>query len=192
MLTVQIDITGDTALLMHADTLADPLLPETKEFKKVTGKKTKTEADHEAMARMEFLASLYLDDGQVVIPNRNIMKNLIEGARVTKMGPKVERGVTITAAFFPLQYKGPRDPEGLYADKNFVSRMTVKNQMSRVVRTRPIFRQWAVGVSALIDPAVVSVDDLQEIASNAGALIGLGDYRKGGGFGRYSATVKAL
>jgi hypothetical protein len=192
MLTVQIDITGDTSLLLHADTLADPLHPLTKEFKKVSGKRTKTDADHEAMARQEFLAGLYFEDGQVVIPSRNITKNLIEGARVTKMGPKVERGVTIAGASFPLQYKGPRDPEGLYMDKNFVSRMTVKVGQARTVRCRPIFRQWAVTVSALIDPAVVSVDDLQEIASNAGALIGLGDYRKGGGFGRYSAVVKAI
>ena len=144
------------------------------------------------MARQEFLAGLYFEDGRVVIPNRNIMKNLIEGARVTKMGPKVERGVTIMGASFPLQYKGPSDPEGLYADKNHVSRMTVKVGQARTVRCRPIFREWALTVSALIDPAVVSVDDLREIASNAGALIGLGDYRKGGGFGRFTAVVKAV
>ena len=191
MLTVQIDITGDTALLMHADTLADPLAEVTKAFKKVSGKRTKTDADHEAMARQEFLAGLYFEDGRVVIPNRNIMKNLIEGARVTKMGPKVERGVTIMGASFPLRYKGPSDPEGLYADKNHVSRMTVKVGQARTVRCRPIFREWALTASALIDPAVVSLDDLQEIASNAGALIGLGDYRRGGGFGRFTAVVKA-
>lgn len=191
MLNVQIDITGETALLMHADTLADPLAEVTKAFKRVSGKRTKTDADHEEMAWQEFRAGLYLEDGKVVIPNRNIMKNLIEGARVTKSGPKVERGVTITGSSFPLIYDGPSDPAALYADKNFVSRMTVKVGQARTVRCRPLFRQWSVSVTALIDPAIVSVDELADIAANAGALIGMGDYRKGGGFGRFTATVKA-
>ena len=190
MLNVRIGITGDTALLMHADTLADPLAEVTKAFKKVSGKRTKTDADHEEMAWQEFRAGLYIEDGRVCIPNRNIMKNLIEGARVTKSGPKVERGVTITGSAFPLEYDGPSDPAGLYADKNFVSRMTVKVGQARTVRCRPVFRQWSVTATALIDPAIIDLDDLQEIASNAGALIGLGDYRKGGGFGRFSAVVK--
>ncbi|WP_298510532.1 hypothetical protein [uncultured Nocardioides sp.] len=182
-------MTGDTPLLQHADVLADPLADVTKAFKKVSGKRTKTDQDHEEMARMEFLAGLYFEDDKVVIPNRNIMKNLVEGARVTKMGPKVERGVTISGAYFPLVYDGPKTPEALYADKNFVSRMTVKVGTARTIRCRPIFRKWAVTATALIDPAIISVEELQDIATNAGALIGLGDYRRGGGFGRFSARV---
>src|SRR5574343_1093909 len=191
MLNVSIKITGYTALLMHGDQLADPLADVTKAFKKVSGKRTKTDADHEDMARMEFLAGLYVEDGQIVIPNRNIMKCLIEGARVTKMGTKVERGLTVTGTAFPLVHDGPSDPEKLYADKNFVSRMTVKVGQSRTIRCRPVFKRWSVTATALIDPAVISLDELQDIASNAGALIGLGDYRKGGGFGRFSAHVTA-
>lgn len=191
MLNVNIEITGNTALLMHADTLADPLAEATKVFNKVKGKRTKVDADHEEMAWQEFRAGLYVENGVICIPNRNIMKNLIEGARVTKSGPKVERGVVINGTAFPLEYDGPSDPAALYADKNFVSRMTVKVGQARIIRCRPVFRHWAVAAAALIDPAIINLDDLQEIASNAGALIGLGDYRKGGGFGRYSAVVKA-
>jgi len=127
VLNIEIEIVGLTPLLMHADTLADPLAEETKAFKRVSSKRTKTDADHEEMARQEYQAGLYLDgDGRVVIPNRNIMKCLIEGARITKSGVKVERGFTVTAAEFPLIYDGPSTAEGLYADKRFVSRMTVK------------------------------------------------------------------
>ena len=191
MLNVKIGVTGDTALLMHADTLADPLAEVTKAFKKVSGKRVKTDADHEEMAWREFLAGLYVEDGRISIPNRNVMKCLIEGARVTKSGAKVERGVTISGTAFPLQYDGPAEPDALYADKNHVSRMTVKVGTARTMRCRPIFRQWGFVATALIDPAVISADELQDIASNAGALIGLGDYRRGGGFGRFSAVVKA-
>lgn len=191
MQSVQIDITGDTVLLMHADTLADPLSEVTKAFKKVSSKRVKTDADHEEMARAEFRAGLYLEDGVISVPGRNLMKCLIEGARITKSGAKVERGLTIAGSAFPLEYNGPRDPDALYADKNFVSRMSVKVGTAKTMRCRPQFRTWGLTASAWIDPAVLNLDELQDIATNAGAMIGLGDYRKGGGFGRFSATVKA-
>ncbi len=192
MINVSIGITGTTKLLMHADTLADPLDPKTKEFKRVSGKRTKTDADHEEMARLEYLAGLYLDgDGQVAIPYRNVMKCLIEGARITKSGPKIERGLTMTGAEFPLIYDGPTTPETLYANKNFVSRMSVKVGQARTMRCRPAFTNWALIAEAMIDPAVLSPEELQDIATNAGRFIGLGDYRKGGGFGRFQAEVAA-
>mgnify|MGYP000700418534 CR=1 FL=1 len=43
VIDVRIDITGMTPLLMHSDRLADPLLPESKAFKRVTSKRTKTD-----------------------------------------------------------------------------------------------------------------------------------------------------
>lgn len=189
IIPIRIDITGITPLLMHSDQLADPLLPETKVFKRVSGKRTKTDADYEDMARMEFLAAIYLNsDGRVCIPGRNIMKCLIEGARITKNGPKIERGL-VMGAEFPLTYQGPSDPESLYANKNFVSRMTVKVSTARTIRCRPQFRSWELSATGIIDPSVLSVEELDDIARNAGALIGLGDYRKGGGFGRFEAVV---
>jgi hypothetical protein len=200
VINVSIGITGTTKLLMHADTLADPLDPKTKEFKRVSGKRTKTDADHEEMARLEYLAGLYLGtfegkNGVVMvvpaIPYRNVMKCLIEGARITKSGPKIERGLTMTGAEFPLIYDGPTTPEKLYADKNFVSRMSVKVGQARTMRCRPAFTSWALIAEAMIDPEVLSAEELQDIATNAGRFIGLGDYRKGGGFGRFTAEVQA-
>lgn len=194
MLTVKIDMTGLTPLLLHSDSLSDPLAEETKAFKRVSSKRAKTDADHEAMAEMEYRAGLYLGaDGGVVIPARNVTKCLIDGARITKAGAKVERGLAPMAAEFPLIYDGPVTPDGLYADKRFVSRMTVSSTGRpggpRVVRCRPIFRQWRVSASLMVDVALLSLDELGDIATNAGQMIGLGDYRKGGGFGRFRAVV---
>ncbi len=187
-----VELTGKSGLLMNQDTLADPLHPKTKAFKRISGKKTKTDADHEEMARLEYMAELYADeDGVVSIPGRNIMKCLVDGARVTKSGAKVERGLSMYGAWFPLDYKGPTTPESLYADKNFVSRMTVKVGVKRVVRCRPIFRRWGLVAHVLVDPAVLSLEELQDIATTAGQLIGLGDYRRLGGFGRFDAKVSA-
>lgn len=190
MITATLNITGTTPLLMHADTLADPLSPEYKEMRKVSAKRVKTDEDHETMARLEWVAGLYTGtDGAPCIMGRNVMKCLIEGARVTKSGPKIERGLVVTGQDFPLVYEGPRDVGGLFADKRFVSRMTVKVGQARIMRCRPMFKVWGARVGVLIDPKIISVDDLREIAADAGALIGLGDYRKGGGFGRFLVEV---
>jgi hypothetical protein len=190
--TVRIRIKGFTPLLMHSDRLADPLLPETKAFKRVSAKRTKTDADYEEMARREYEAALYFgDDGRICVPGRNLMKCFIEGARVTKSGPKVERGLVV-AGDFPLEYEGPVDPEKLYEDRAFVSRMTVKVGTARTVRCRPIFRAWGLTADAMSDSSVLSVEELGDIVRNAGALIGLGDYRRGGGFGRFEAEVTAV
>ena len=189
--SVTIKITGDTALLMHADTLADPLSEVTKAFKRVSGKRAKTDEDHEAMAAMEYRAGLYVEGGAIVIPGRNIVKALIEGGRITKSGAKIERGFGVLGTAFPLDHDGPADLDALYRDKNFVSRMTVKVGTSKTIRCRPLFRRWGLDVAAYFDPAVLSLDELQDIAADAGQMIGLGDYRKGGGFGRFSAVVGA-
>lgn len=190
ILDFQMDITSLRELLMHSDKLVDPLLPESREFKRLSSKRTKTESDHEEMARREYLAGLYLDeDGNVAIPDKNVMRCLIEGARVTKSGPKIERGCVLDGPHFRLNYTGPQTPADLYADRNFVSRMSVKVGTQKIMRCRPIFRQWGLTVTGIIDESVLSVEELGDIARNAGALIGLGDYRKGGGFGRFLATV---
>jgi hypothetical protein len=180
-------------LLMHAATLADPLDPQTKEFKRISGKKSKTEDDHELMSMMEFAAGLYLDDdGRPCIPAGNLMKCLIEGARVTKSGPKIERGVTLAGVDFPLIYDGPTDPADLYQDRRFVDRRSVVNQRARVMRTRPVFKQWAFEAEAHIDPAILDVSDLASIVTDAGNLIGLGDHRKIGGYGRFTGNVAVI
>jgi hypothetical protein len=177
-------------MAMQKVTIGFKSIGPTKEFKKISGKRVKTDADHEEMARLEFAAGLYQgQDGQIVIPAQNVMKCLIEGARMTKSGAKVERGVTLAAPEFPLEYDGPTNPDALYSDKRFVSRMTVKVGQSRTMRCRPQFINWQLTIKVYIDPTVINEAELADIAANAGSFMGLGDYRKGGGFGRFEAKV---
>lgn len=190
---VALEITGTTTLIMQKDTLADPLHPATKAFKKISGKRVKTDEDHEAMARMEFMAGLYLDDEkQVIMPLRNVKKCLIEGARITKAGKKVERGVLFNGLAVPLEYEGPRTPEELYADPDFVSRMTVVVARAKTIRVRPRFIRWGLSAQLFVDTAVLNLEELSDIAVNAGRMEGLGTYRASGGFGRFDAKVRVL
>lgn len=191
---VRLDFTAITPMLMHSDVLADPLNPLTKEMKRFSSKRTKTDEDHEKMASLEFAASIYRDqDGEIVVPAANVKKCLIEGARVNKSGPKIERGVTLLGVNFPLSYgTTKKSADELFSDAAFVDRRSVKVGQTKVMRVRPVFNEWALTVEAFIDPAICSVDDLSEIAQNAGNLIGLGDHRKVGGYGRFDAKVSAL
>jgi hypothetical protein len=186
-LTIQGDGNG---LLVHNARLSDPLDPAAKALKKLSGKRNKTEEDHLQLSRVEFEGGLYFDD--VVgpyIPDQNIFRALVDGAKLTKMGVKVTRGLFLTTQVNPLAYNGPRDVEGLWAAGN-VHKASVKVGTQRVVRTRPWFREWGVEVEGFLDPSVMELAELQAVADNAGRFIGMGDWRPR--FGRFNASVESI
>ncbi|HEX2578660.1 MAG TPA: hypothetical protein VHK88_20115 [Aquihabitans sp.] len=188
---VRISIEGTAPLLCHNIQLADPLNPIAKAMKAISAKRKKTEDDHEQLARLEFEGGLYLAPGVgPYVPGVNIEKSIVEGARITKQGKQVERGLFVTDNEVPLLYQGPRAVEDLWADVNFRSSMAVKVGQARVMRTRPIFRSWALDVDAEVDPALLDMANLSAICEDAGRMVGIGDYRPR--FGRFDVEVHAL
>lgn len=183
-----ITIAGTAPLLMHNSRLANPIDPAAKAIKRVTGKRTKTDEDHEELARLEHVGSLYFDaDAGPYIPADNIWRCLYDAAKKSKRGPKVKEGVFISTDVNPLAYRGPRDIDGLWKDENFRHIASAKVTTSRVMRCRPIFREWAVDAEGELDLAVLDLVELTQIAETAGHLVGLGDWRPR--FGRFTATV---
>ncbi len=184
-----ITLTGTTALLMHNIRLADTLDPIAKKLKKISSKRTKTDDDHAELAQIEFLGGLYLDpDVGPYIPGENIQKCLVLAGRINKLGKNVERGVFIDTDVNPLAYNGPRDAEALWADENFRHRSAVRVGTARVMRSRPMFRQWKCQAHGLLDTNQLNLDDLRSITVNAGAMIGIGDWRPR--FGRFTAEIE--
>lgn len=182
---------GTHTLLMHNARLSNPLDDIAKAMKRISAKRTKTEDDYEEMARLEHAGGLYLDaDAGPFIPGQNFERCLVDAARITKAGKKIERGVFIDTDVNPVSYTGPRDVAGLWADENFRHSASVKVGQVRVTRTRPQFRQWAVDAAGEYDAAVINLDELREIAGTAGRMIGLGDWRPR--FGRFTAEVERL
>ena len=59
METIKIKVTGTAPLMMHADTLANPLSQITQAHRSLTSKRKKTDEDHLAIARSEFMAGCY-------------------------------------------------------------------------------------------------------------------------------------
>lgn len=116
---------------------------------------------------------------------------------MTKNGKDVERALLILDDVCPVAYKGPRTVEGLYADKRYVLRKSVKTGASRrVMRTRPMFPEWALEYEAELDVLLLNFEDVVVIAETAGQLVGMGDWRPssphGGMYGRYTVAVEQL
>lgn len=87
-----------------------------------------------------------------------------------------------------LAYKGPRDQDGLWADKAFVHRASVKVGTSRVMRTRPVFYTWGLVAEGSLQTDVVDPKAFEQIVEASGQFVGLGDWRPR--FGRFNAEVK--
>lgn len=190
MIKFVLTLEGTAPLLMHNSQLVDEFNPIVKEMKKITDKRTKkTEDDRWELRRLEHLGSLYYEEGVGPhMPAQNIEASLAKAAGLTRNGQDVKRGVRITSPIIPLVYQGPRTPDELWNDPNHVHNASVKVGMSRVIRTRPVFRQWILEADGILDPNIVDLESFTDFAVKAGSLIGLGDWRPR--FGTFNATVE--
>jgi hypothetical protein len=180
---------GTSPLLMHNGRLVDPLDTVVKQIRMVSAKRRKTDDDHAEMAHLEWLGGMYFQPGVgPFIPAPNLQKCLVEGARLSKDGKKIERGVFIETMTVPVSYDGPRELEKLFADRRFVHRAPVKVGMNRVMRTRPVFPRWGLHATGMFDPTVIDLADLCNAAQVAGSMIGLGDGRPT--YGRFTCTLE--
>jgi hypothetical protein len=188
---IRLTLTGTAPLLMHNIQLADPLNPIARAMKEVSSKRKKTDDDLFRLAELEFKGGLYLtDELGPYIPGANVEKCLVEGARITKQGKQVERGLFVTDNECPVIYGGPRDAAGLWGNEAFRSTMAVKVGQSRVMRCRPIFRDWAVEATAEVDPALLNLESVRSIGTDAGNMVGIGDFRPR--YGRFVCEVESL
>lgn len=188
-------ITGVSALLMHNGQLADPLNHWAKAMKKVSGKRAKTDADHEELGRLEWFGSLYYrQDVGVGLPGDMIEAAFIKAAAKIKKGQQAKAGF-LCDGFLPLEYDGPREPEALWANERFRLRAGVRNpgNNARVVRTRPRFDGWSCNMTVEYLPDLLNRADVLSIFDILGSQIGLGDWRPR--FGRFTveeADAKSL
>lgn len=181
------------ALLMHNGRLANPLDPYTKALKAATVEAKRQKKTDEALievARVEFQGGLYHDDDiGPYLPCEAVQGMLVEGSRKAKQGREFV-SVSVEEDRIPLEYKGPRDRDGLWANEKFRHSAGVKVSTSRVMRMRPIFRNWkATFTIAIEDDAAVTPADVEKALAIAGRKIGLGDWRpgspRGGRHGRF-------
>jgi hypothetical protein len=187
-----------SALVMHNERLADPLDPIARAIAAVAKKRSKTEADHQEIGRLEFHGGLYTDppiagpddlNGQrPCLPAWNVLRCLQDGAKRHKRGVDVLRGVYPLSATATLIYDGPQDPEALWLAGTFALRKTVGVQRSRTVRTRPIFVDWRAELAVEVDPLIFDLDTLRVVWRDAGTFAGIGEMRPVQG--RFVGTIR--
>lgn len=186
---VRAQLTGIAPLLMHNGQLVDPMNKYTRQLSAATkASNKKTEEGIAEIRKLEWFGGLYLDEaGKVSIPADLILALVLGGAKKSKQGGEAKAGIYEEQAFFPLEYKGPKDPAKLYDDPRFVDCRGARVGQARVMRTRPVFREWSVKVGLVVDTEVMDRASVETALAKAGALVGLGDWRPR--FGRFSVEV---
>ena len=178
--------------MCHNGQTADPRNPYAKAMKAISGKRKKTDADYDEMARIEWLAGLYRSGNRLVIPDYVLESMVIAGAKKSKRGPLAKSGVFITEHAELTFDNAPNEItddtlDAMFASGSFTHSVGVRVGMSRVMRTRPIFRRWRAQFAAVYDPDVLNRSDLEEILNDGGRLVGIGDWRPK--HGRFTAEV---
>lgn len=179
-----------STLIVHNGELANPLNPYVRQINLLAkkGRGLKDEAQLEEIAELEFLGSLYTQNGVIGIPPHVIFTVLRNGARKFKKGKTIESGV-IVKDFFPLKYDGPSSPEELFrytneaGERPFVDQRMVVVGRGKVLRTRARFDEWDLPIWFDFDETIVEkleIEDYLRAAGNAG----LGD-AKSLGYGRF-------
>jgi hypothetical protein len=189
MKQLQVIITGKSPLLMHSDRFANPLDPLTKAHKELTSKRKKTDEDQIAIAKSEFIGGCYWNaQSGFYIPGQNLDSCLIAAAKLQKLGVKFKQGVQVLEDDLKLVGKLPATPETMWENPEYVDARGVKVGQAKIIRYRPIFRQWQLEANVMFNPDVVSMSEVKKAIEDAGALIGLGDYRPR--FGRFNVEIK--
>jgi len=169
---------------MHSDRFANPLDPLTKAHKELTSKRKKTDDDHIAIARSEFIGGCYWrKDRDFFLPAQNLNACLIAGAKLQKLGVKFKQGVMVLEDELTFHGLEKKTPEQLWENPDFVDCRGVKVGTAKIMRYRPILRSWSLSATISVNEDVVNISEVKKAAQDAGALIGLGDYRPR--FGRF-------
>ena len=87
-----------------------------------------------------------------------------------------------------VSYEGPKNKDKMFEDPSFVLRKGVKVQTSRIIRIRPMIPTgWSITFTLEYDESILNEKSILKAMNDAGALIGLGDWRPK--FGRFVSEV---
>lgn len=190
MQSVRLTLIGSSSLLLHSDRGANPIHPDTVAHKALTSKRKKTDEDHIAIARSEYMLGFYPGD-QISIPTTNVKAALVEGAKLNKLGAAFNRSIMILDDTIPISHSGPPTKAKMWDTPACVDCRSVKVGTARLMRYRPRVNDWRLSVEIVFDENMVERGQIIAAAENAGRYIGLGDYRpaRGGQFGRFTVEV---
>ena len=181
-------ITGEAALLMHSGAMIDPRSEHARAMKAVSSKRLKTDADHEEMARIEWMAGLYVRDGKVALPSEVIEAAMVSAAKKAKAGKTAQAGLFCEGDAPLIFPDADKTPAELWAMGDvYAFAVPVRVGQARVIRTRPRFREWAAVVNLVFDDSLMNRAAVVDTLKVCGEIVGLCDWRPK--FGRFAVEV---
>ena len=175
-------VQGTESTLMSNGRMVDKLNPYTKALKTMTSKMKRSDEEELDMRKLQFLGSLYMRDDVETEnektpywPRDNVKTLVWKASKTQKCGPKVLQGLIAHDAI--LEYDGPKDAEGLWADTRFRHVKRAVRERKSVMVCRPQFREWKTVLALEYDPQKINRDDLVSFVEHAGRYIGLSTWQ---------------
>ena len=182
---------GTTPLIMHSCQCVNPLHPISKEMKKYTSKKKKTDEDLIAISDLEWEAGAYWrDDIGLYIPAENVEATIVNGGKAFKRGTDVQKYVNVTDMYIPLDYGEKLTKEELIHNYEYRDTRAMTVQRAKIMRTRPRFDKWQITFNLMYDEQKMDLDSIINILEYAGSYTGLCDSRPK--YGKFVATVQEI
>lgn len=216
----EIEITGKTPLLLHADDIewADRMTawkddPENRKVSK---------AGDDRYPAWRWVGYAYHNGEYLTIPSENVMRAMMEGGAMVPV-PGGRSGKTfksqtqsgmmsaspdwiLSGEFGPIK---AADVHALMANDTFSEHRAIVNQLgfdlsvkrakvgtSKHVRVRPMLRKWSLKGSLIVTDEQITDSVLRDVLAYAGNYKGLGDWRPGsktpGAYGMFSAVIKKV
>ena len=177
---LEINLRGITPLAMHSGRGADPTdrrplpeflknrlnMPNFRTIREATaslsGKRGKSQEDHEKLAELGFYSSLDLNDkNKVVVKKECFEAALLAQSKELKKGQQVKRGVLVIEDAL-LDFPGKDDPIENFYPKYAFTRM-VKVSMSKTPRTRAMFEKWSCSFKIEYVPKIIDFSTLKDV-----------------------------
>lgn len=146
---LQFRITSESPILLHNGQTCDPMNDFAKQLKKINAKRGKTDADFEAIVKLEWYASLYTESGKIIIPSEVLESAFLAGGKKNKLGQKVQAGMFVEENAI-LQFDGDDLPIDKLWERD-QNRLTigVRIQRAKVMRTRFKAPNWSAIVKVV-------------------------------------------
>ena len=191
MKNLQVNWKGISPLIMHSCQGVNPLNPITKELKKYTSKRNKTDEDLIKISDLEWESGAYWKEGLgLYIPAENVEATIRNGGKAFKKGRDFEKYVTVTDLYIPFFYGEDLTKEELIQNYEYRDTRIMTVQRSKILRTRPRFDQWNITFNLMYDEAKMDLDTIVNALEYAGSYVGLCDSRPK--YGKFVATVEEI
>ena len=182
---IQITITGVTALICNRfyDAAAEAA---------TSGSRSSAAASDKGTPREQAERKLYTGvDGQLVIPQPNLLRCLIDAGKFHKAGKTQITTQKSSILYGCLDVEGAEIPIGHKEPWRVDTRaVRIPSTGGRILTHRPMFDDWSLSFVANLDTSILSAKLFRQIVDDAGQRIGLGDFRPAtkGPYGRFVVT----